>query len=143
MVSKMDGLITLEVTSGWGVLLSDGLLKILGLNDGLGGVWLDAGVYTGDRPVNFTTRRMLWIHLEEINASENIVDGAPSTLLTSIGVGCHAFGDIKTVRLECPEYKRLRDGTIGELKISVRDESGQAFSNQDLPIHVTLSVIKT
>ena len=72
----------------------------------------------------------------------NIVNGAPSTLLAGIGLGRHAFGDINTVRMECPEYKRLRDGTVGELKVSIRDASGKAISNQDLPIHVTLAVIK-
>ena len=138
-VSRENGLITLTVASGWGVLLSDGLLTLLGL----GGVWLDAGVYTGDRPVNFATRQMLWVHLDEINTAENIVDGAPSTLLAGIGLGRHAFGDINTVRMECPEYKRLRDcSTIGELKISIRDGSGKAISNQDLPIHVTLEVVR-
>ena len=86
---------------------------------------------------------MLWVHLEEINTAENIVDGAPSTLLAGIGLGRHAFGDINTVRMECPEYKRLRDGTVGELKVSIRDaSSGKAISNQDLPIHVTLEVIR-
>ena len=95
-VSRANGLITLTVASGWGVCLSDGLLSLLGLDDGLGGVWLDAGVYTGDRPVNFATRQMLWVHLEEISTTENIVDGASSTLLTSIGLGCHTFGDINT-----------------------------------------------
>ena len=141
-VSRENGLITLTVAPGRGILLSDGLLTLLGLDDGLGGVWLDAGVYMGDRPVNFATRQMLWVHLEEINAAENIVNGAPSTLLAGIGLGRHAFGDISTVRMECPEYKRLRDGTIGELKVSIRDASGKAISNQDLPIHVTLAVIK-
>ena len=141
-VSRENGMITLTVASGRGVLLSDGLLTLLGLDDGLGGVWLDAGVYTGDRTVNFATRQMLWVHLEEINAAENIVNGAPSTLLAGIGLGRHAFGDINTVRMECPEYKRLRDGTVGELKVSIRDGSGKCLSNQDLPIHVTLAVIK-
>ena len=85
---------------------------------------------------------MLWVHLEEINTAENIVDGAPSALLACIGLGRHAFGDIDTVRMECPEYKRLRDGTIGELKVSVRDGSGKCLSNQDLPIHVALEVVR-
>ena len=138
-VSRENGLITLTRR---GVLLSDGLLTLLGLDDSLGGVWLDAGVYTGDCRVNFATRQMLWVHLEEINAAENIVNGAPSTLLAGIGLGRHAFGDINKVRMECPEYKRLRDGMVGELKVSIRDASGKAISNQDLPIHVTLAVIK-
>ena len=132
-----NGLINLTVAPGWKILLSDGLLALLGLDDGLGGVWLDAGVYTGDRPVNFAT---LWVHLEELNTSGNIAHGAPSTLLTCIGLGRHAFGDINTVRMECPEFKRLRDGTISELKVSIRDAHGE-ISNQDLPIHVALELV--
>ena len=135
-----NGLITLTVAPGWEILLSDGLLALLGLDDGLGGVWLDAGVYTGDRPVNFATRQMLWVHLEELNTSGNIADGAPSTLLDCVGLGRHAFGDINTVRMECPEFKRLRDGTISELKVSIRDAHGK-ISNQDLPIHVALELV--
>ena len=135
-----NGLITLKVAPGWTILLSDGLLALLGLDDGLGGVWLDAGVYTGDRPVNFATRQMLWVHLEELNTSGNIANGAPSTLLACVGLGRHAFGDIKTVRMECPEFKRLRDGTINEFKVSIRDANGK-ISNQDLPIHVALELV--
>ena len=111
-VSGENGLITLTVATGRGILLTDGLLTLLGLDDGLGGVWLDAGVYTGDRPVNFATRQMLWVLLEEINTAENIVNGAPSSLLTCIGFGRHAFGDINTVRMECPEFKRPQANTL-------------------------------
>lgn len=139
-MSRVNGLLTLTVAGGLEVLLSDGLLTLLGLDDGLGGVWLDTGVYTGDRPINFATRQILRVYMEEINTAENIVDGAPSTLLTSIGLGCHTFGDINTVRMECPEYKRLRVGTVSELKVTVRDTSGKVISNHNLPIDVTLSI---
>ena len=135
-----NGLITLTVAPGWAILLSDGLLALLGQDDGLGGVWLDDGVYMGDRPVNFATRQMLWVHLEELNTTGNITDGAPSTLLACVGLGRHAFGDINTVRMECPEFKRLRNGTISELKVSIRDAHGE-ISNQDLPIHVALELV--
>ena len=141
VVSGVNGLITLTVANGWEVLLTDGLLSLLGLDDGYGGEWLDTGVYTGDRPINFAGREVLRVHLDEINTTENIADGAPSTLLASIGVGCHAFGDIHTVRVEHPEYKRLRDGTIHELKITVRDETGKLIDNHHLPIHVTVAVV--
>ena len=136
----LNGLITLTVAPGWAILLSDGLLALLGLDDGLGGVWLDDGVYTGDRPVNFATRQILWVHLEELNTSGNITDGAPSTLLACVGLGRHAFGDINTVRMECLEFKRLRDGTLSELKVSIRDACGK-LSSQDLPIHVALELV--
>ena len=127
----------------WEILLSDGLLALLGLDDGLGGVWLGAGVYTGDRPVNFASRKILWVHLEELNTADINVDGAPSTLLAGIGLGRHAFGDINTTRIECPEFKRLRNGTVGEWKVSIKDATtGKALSNHDLPIHVTLEVVR-
>jgi len=141
-VDKINGLITLRVEPGIEILLSDGLLKLLGLDDGLGGVWLSAGEYTGDRPVNFGTRQELWVHLEEISTVENTVNGAPSTLLAAIGVGNHSYGDIRTIRYECPEYKRLQCGHITEFKITIRDKTGKEISNHDLPIDATLEVIE-
>lgn len=111
VVNKVNGLIT--VADGREVLLSDGLLSLLCLDDGIGGTWLDAGAYDGDHPVNFVTRKLL----EEIDTKGNIVDGRPSRLLTNLGIGCHVFGDIRTVRIEHPEYKRLQNGTLGELKM--------------------------
>lgn len=76
-VSKVNGLIILTVTSEWEVHLTDGLLNLLGLitqrvlnadgllhleqNGSLGGQWLDAGVYIGDRPlfVDFAKNKVL------------------------------------------------------------------------------------
>ena len=139
-VSRVNRLITLTVASGGGILLSDGLLALLGLDDGLGGKWLSTGVYTNDHPVNFATRQMLRVHLEEINAAANTAEGAPSTLLTSIGMAGNSFGDIHTVRPEHPEYKRLRDGTVNQLKITIRDMAGKGIDNHGLPIHLTLAV---
>ena len=48
-VDKVNRMVTLTVPTRWKVSITDGLLTILGLNDGLGGVWLDGGVYRGDR----------------------------------------------------------------------------------------------
>ena len=55
------------------------------------------------RHVYFATRQVLRVHLEEMNTTENIADGSPSTLLASIEVGCHCFEDIHTVRVEHAE----------------------------------------
>ena len=70
----------------------------------------------------------------------NMVDGNVSTLLTSIGLGCHSHGDIGTVRIEHPEFKKLQNGTINELKITVKDEKGNVINNNDLPIYITLEL---
>ena len=47
-VSRVNGLITLNVNRGWVIRLTDWILTLLGLDDGLGGMCLTAGNYTGD-----------------------------------------------------------------------------------------------
>ena len=139
-INKNNGLITLTVANNQELLLTDGLLSVLGLDDGRNGEWIDNGIYIGDSPVNFATRKVLYVHLDQINTTDNIVDGMPSNLLTSIGLGCHSFGDIATIRVEHPEYKRLQNGTISELKITIKDEYGNIINNHDLPIYITLEI---
>ena len=126
-VNKVNGLVTLTVANGREVLLTDKLLSMLGLGHGLGGAWLDAGTYTGGRPVDFATRKVLKVHLEQINFTGNVDDGAPSTLLACIGVGYHSFGEVHTVRFEHPEYKRLQGDLVHVLKVEIKDETGRAL----------------
>ena len=69
--NSLNGLLTLTVTNGWEVQITNGLLTLLGLNDGRGGLWLDSGAYDGDRPVNFTTTKSLHVHLNQLNTTKN------------------------------------------------------------------------
>ena len=140
LVSKENCLINLTVGGNCEVLFTDGLLSLLGLDDGLGGEWLGVGIYTGDRPVNFVRSKLLRVHLEQVSTTDNALDGAPSTLLTTIGVECHAFGE--TVRIEHAEFKRLQAGTISELKVSVRDDDTGLQVINHLPISVTLEIVQ-
>ena len=71
---------------------------------------------------------------------KNFVDSAQSTLLTSVGIGRHAFGDIHTVSIPNPEFKRLCGGTLVELKVEIREDSGELLNNHSLPIAVTLEI---
>ena len=141
-VSQVNGLIKLTVNLGWEIQLTDGLLTLLELDDGFGGKWLGEGTYIGDRPVNFTPTKVLHVHLEQLNTTTNIVDGAPSQVLTTIPIQCHSFGDINAVRIEHPEYKHLRNGSVGELKVMVRDKLGVVIDNHDLPISLILEIKK-
>ena len=86
LVSKVNGLVTLLVLIWWKVQITAGLLTLLGFDDS---VWLDAGTYTGDSSVNFAPTKTLHVHLEQVNTTHNALDGAPSTLLGVVGVGCH------------------------------------------------------
>ena len=140
-VSQVNGLIKLEVAEEWEVSMTDGLLALLGLDDGLGGEWLGAGVYMGDRPIDFAAHKTVHVYLEEVSTTHNVVDGAPSTLLASIAVGCRSFGEIVMVRMEHPEYKRLRDGSVGEWNVAIKDEKGQIIDNHNLPVSATLEIV--
>ena len=138
-VSRLDGLITLNADKP--VHLTDGIMTILGLDDGLDGLWL-FGKYTGDRPVNFAPTNMLHLLLEQINTTLNIVDGAPSSLLELVGVECQVFGNTRTDVFEHPTFKCLQAGTIHELEIKIRDDTGKILDNHGLPISLVLEVRK-
>ena len=47
-MSRHDDIINLTVHVGWEIQLSDGILRLLGLDDGLGGHWLQQGTSRGD-----------------------------------------------------------------------------------------------
>ena len=139
---RHNGLILLILPRGWLVQFTDGLLNLMGLDDGLNGQWLEAGTYNGDRLVDFTGTKTLHVHLDQINTSENGLNGASTTLLclvpavssgTSIFVTSR-FGDINAVRFENPEFNRLQAGTLNELQITVKDDKGRVLDNHGQPI---------
>ena len=97
-------------------------------------------LHYGNTFVDFAIYKSLYIHLEQVSTSYNYLDGAPSTLLTVIPVENKEFGDNITVRFEHPEYKRLVNGDITELKLEIRDENNNKIINH-LPINCVLEII--
>ena len=141
-INRANGLVSLTIPENEEIRLTDQLLILLGLDDGLNGQALTAGEYIGDRPVNFTNIRNLYVHLDQVNSNSNFINGAPSNLLTTVGVSdknFERFGDIHTFRIISPEFKRLQNGTISELKISILDEYSKAIET-NLPISITLEI---
>ena len=139
VVNPVNGIANLVVAAGHEILLTDGLLDLLGF-DGLSGLWLAAGSYDGNRIINFAGVGALNVHLDQMNSTYNVVNGASSNLLASIGLcGCK-FGDIRTARFEHPEFKRLQEGTISELKVTIRDINGGIIDNHSLEIQAILEI---
>jgi len=54
---------------GWEFQFTDGLLTLLGFDDGLRGEWLDCGTYTDDRAANCAGPKMLHIHLDQLSTT--------------------------------------------------------------------------
>ena len=55
-------------------------------------------------------------------------------------MGCHSFGEIETVVVPHPEFKCLRCETVDELKVLVRDDTGQRIDNHNLPVSVVIDI---
>jgi len=143
-VDRHNGLILLILPCGWLVKFTDGLLNLMGLDDGLNGQWLEAETYNGDRLVDFTGTKTLYVHLDQINTSENRLNEAPTTLPavssgTSIFVPS-CFGEINAVRFEHPQFKHPQAGMLNELKITIKDERGRVLDNHGQPISVVVEI---
>ena len=147
-LDNASGLIKLQIPPEWVVKFTDGLLNIMGLDDGLNGQWLETGVYDGDRPADFAGPKALHIHLDQISTTENWLNGAPSRLLCLVPIVSGRtnlitplrFGDINAVRFQYPELKRLTAGMINELKFTVRDNRGRVLDNHGLSISVVVDI---
>ena len=134
-VNETNGIATL--TSHSDMKISTQLKNVLGLTKKI----LNAGeIYVSEQPIDFAIYKNLYVHLEQLNTASNYFDGTPSTILAVVPVENKAFGDITTVRFEHPEYKLLKNGTIDELKLTIRDEYGKKINN-NLPINCVLEII--
>ena len=135
-IRKVDGVVTFTIPEGVKVLFSEGCSKLLGIKDE---GWLEAGLYQGDEPVDFTGVKTLRVYLDQLSTTENVLDGAPSQLLAVFPARCEPFGTAETFNPR-PEFKKLAAGTINELKVCVTDEHQQLIDNHGLPMSVTLEI---
>lgn len=135
-VDKATGVLSLSIPQSYQILLSEGLNRLLGLDDA---GWL-TGSYLGDRPISFMPQDTLFVHLEQLSTSENLVDGSPSTLLGMFPAPNEPFGELKTFTPPHPEFKDLSNAIIDELKVRVTDSYQKLVDNHGLPIAVTLEI---
>jgi hypothetical protein len=122
-----------------GIRMTGGLLDLLGF-DRTHSLFQSGRSIRANRPINFAPHRLLFIHLKQLNTSDNALNGVPSTLLAVVAVGGWSYGEIKSCAFPNPEFKRLTGGTLSELELSVRDENGKIIDNHGLPISVVLEI---
>ena len=90
--------------------------------------------------MQFSPTQTLRVHLDQLSTSCNFVDGAPSTLLTSVGTSCDALGHPVSLSFQHPLFKALQVGTVSELKLTVRDDNDHLLDNHAFPFAATLEV---
>jgi len=89
------------------------------------------GKNINDTVPSFLTHGTLSIFVDSIDSTENYVDGKFSTLLANVPCRGGQFGDYITYPVLNPLFKRLCNGYISELNVTVKDERGSALqSNQ-------------
>lgn len=137
---ETTGLIQLYVTPVQGdVQISEGLRQLLGFEQ-THGLFKAGRRVSGQHPVNFSPNRLLFIHMEQLNTTDNTLNGAPSSLLAVVAVEGWAYGEIKTSVFPNPAFKSLRQGTLSELELEIKDERGNRIDNHSLPVSVVLEV---
>lgn len=120
--------------------LSKNLKKMLGFSN-IKRKFQDNVTHVGNNCVDFATIKSIYLHLEQLNTSQNYFNGTQSTVLAVVSIENKIFGDIISVRFEHPEFKRLSNGTITELKITARDENGVNINNHGLPMSAVLEIV--
>ena len=134
--NEVNGIVTL--TSPNDIKISKGLKSMLGLHHK---IFIANKTYSGNKPLDLAVHKNIYIHLEQLNTSQNYYNGAPSTILTMIPIENKQFGDIVSVNFEHPQYKLLTNGAITELKLDVRDENNKTIDNHGLPINCVLEIL--
>ena len=97
--------------------ISKRLKSVLGFQ--VKGRFFPKQTYQGDRPLDLAYMKSLYVHLSDINESHNYYNGSQSNVLAVFPVENKSFSDIVTLRFEHPEFKRLKNGAITELKLVV------------------------
>ena len=136
-VNETNGRVLLGTPSE--LKISKRLKSMLGFQ--VKGCFCPKQTYQGDRPLDFAVIKSLYVHLSDINESHNYLSGSPSDVLAVIPIENKSCGDIVTVRFEHPEFQRLKNGTITELKLVVKDEKNNVVDNHGLPLSCVFEII--
>ena len=122
-------LIQLTLPSATGVFYNFAKLSdLLGCES----TWLPGGTHLCEKPHKLYTHKAIYVYLDQINTSNNILVknkiGKRSNLLRRISTNDIQFGESTTITFERPQYRRLCDGTINELALSVLDVDGHKIN---------------
>jgi hypothetical protein len=102
------------------------LSDLLGCKSG----WISS--ITCEKPHKFYTHKSLYVYLDKINTSKNILVtkqiGRKSNLLRKIATTDIQHGESTTISFERPQFRQLCDGSINELTISILDINGNKIN---------------
>ena len=142
--NRTKGLVEISIPAGVHLWLSEPIRYLLGIDEP---GWL-TGDYIGDRPPEFTPKRLL-IFLKQLSTTGNYENKnqllQPSQLLHSIPLSAEEFGSFHTIKVDTPQFKQL-ENTVHELDFDLKVEWNNGvrhkLNNHGEPITLVLSIDK-
>ena len=131
-----NGFVTLEIPPNKEIELTSGISSLLGFKKSKFAV----GKYKGDKMIDFAKTKELRVFLDQINTTNNFLDGEPSTLLGIVPVSNKPFGKVVSCQFEFPIFKKLINGCITELSVRITDQNNIVLDNNNLPIKIEVLI---
>ena len=94
--------------------------------------------YAGRDQVKLIVHKWLYIYLDQLSTTSNIVDGAPSTLLAIVPASANK--GIINITPSNPMFKKLAAGHIHQLNLRVLDENDKVVQNHGKPMTAILEI---
>ena len=91
-------------------------------------------IITGTKPINMGVNKSLYLYLNELNTTENLLNGKPSNLLEIISTERSSYCERENKEYISPRYKRLTKGFFENLNLSIRNEKDDFIDFNDLVI---------
>ena len=132
---KAPGLVEFNIPKTIGTTALDGQLRRL---LGIGEKRTIAGKYVGDVLVKQIVHKWLYIYLDQLSTTSNIVDSEPSTLLAIVPASDSR--GIINITPSNPIFKKLEVGHIYQLNLRVLDENGTIVQNHDKSMTAVLDI---
>ena len=88
--------------------------------------------YVADNPIKLTLNKIVFVHLDELSTTENILNGNRSNLLQIFPSGESAFCKPVNYTFKAPQYRRLREGIINSLTVTLKNENGEVLNVKDM-----------
>ena len=138
--NPVNGVVRVTIGCGWELNLPASLITLLGLDPALTREqeWITSGTHTGLQSLDFVIPKVVYVHLNEVSTTENIVHDKHLTMLQIIRMGRSRFGGIEDIKNEHPHFKHLRAGTIDQLRLTVHDGKKRLIDNHGLEVTATL-----
>jgi hypothetical protein len=117
-------LVTLIIPTGKKLAMSLNLARTLGFENNR----FNEGTYTGENPIK---RFDLYLHLNELNTTKNLLNGNPSSVLEIIPTDRLSYC---TKEYTTPRFKQLSKGFFENLNLSIKNEIGELVEFDNLYI---------